>query len=101
MELVLCLEESMNQRLLNMHVVASRSNDVYLADFLEREFLFEHVDAIKKTSAYVAQLRRVGQGHGIWQFHQMLLNEEAKKEARSARFTSTMKADPIEEDEES
>ncbi|NP_001312408.1 ferritin-1, chloroplastic [Nicotiana tabacum] len=77
MELALCLEKLTNQRLLNLHAVASRSNDVHLADFLESEFLVEQVDAIKKISEYVAQLRRVGQGHGVWQFDQMLLNEGA------------------------
>lgn len=36
-----------------------------MADFIESEFLGEQVDAIKKISEYVAQLRRVGKGHGI------------------------------------
>ncbi|KAK1380249.1 hypothetical protein POM88_026993 [Heracleum sosnowskyi] len=39
--------------------VASRNNDVQLADFVEREFLTEQVKAIKKMFEYVAQLRRV------------------------------------------
>ncbi|XP_050264902.1 ferritin, chloroplastic-like [Quercus robur] len=30
------------------------------------------VEAIKKISEYVAQLRRVGKGHGVWHFDQML-----------------------------
>nr|GEZ53015.1 ferritin-3, chloroplastic [Tanacetum cinerariifolium] len=41
------------------------------------EFLGEQVEAIKKISEYVAQLRRIGKGHGVWHFDQMLLNEEA------------------------
>ncbi|TMX02768.1 hypothetical protein EJD97_019940 [Solanum chilense] len=77
MELALSLEKLTNEKLLNVHAVASRNNDVQLADFVESEFLGEQVEAIKKISEYVAQLRRVGQGHGVWHFDQMLLQEGA------------------------
>jgi ferritin heavy chain len=76
MELALSLEKLTNEKLLNLHAVASRNNDVQLADFVESEFLQEQVDAIKKISEYVAQLRRVGKGHGTWHFDQMLLRGE-------------------------
>ncbi|KAK1371002.1 hypothetical protein POM88_037094 [Heracleum sosnowskyi] len=33
------------------------------------------VEAIKKISYYVSQLRRVGKGHGVWHFDQSLLLE--------------------------
>ncbi|KAF8402579.1 hypothetical protein HHK36_010666 [Tetracentron sinense] len=79
MELALSLEKLTNEKLLNLHSVvhkvANRNNDVQLADFVETEFLTEQVEAIKKISEYVAQLRRVGKGHGVWHFDQMLLNE--------------------------
>ncbi|KAG2245175.1 hypothetical protein Bca52824_092978 [Brassica carinata] len=55
--------------------VASENGDVHLADFIESEFLTEQVEAIKKISEYVAQLRRVGKGHGTWHFNQMLLEQ--------------------------
>ncbi|KAM0043069.1 putative ferroxidase [Helianthus debilis subsp. tardiflorus] len=77
MELALSLEKLTNEKLLNLHEVACRNNDVQLADFVESEFLGEQVEAIKKISEYVAQLRRVGKGHGVWHFNQMLLNEGA------------------------
>ena len=77
MELALSLEKLTNEKLLNLHQVADENNDVQLADFVESEFLGEQVDAIKKISEYVAQLRRVGKGHGVWHFDQMLLNEGA------------------------
>jgi len=77
MELVLSLEKLTNEKLLNLHEIADRNNDVQLADFVETEFLTEQVEAIKKVSEYVAQLRRVGKGHGVWHFDQMLLNEGA------------------------
>ncbi|KAI8540143.1 hypothetical protein RHMOL_Rhmol09G0239200 [Rhododendron molle] len=76
MELALSLEKLTNEKLLNLHAVASRNNDVQLADFVESEFLQEQVEAIKKIAEYVAQLRRVGKGHGVWHFDQMLLRGE-------------------------
>ncbi|KAK9059706.1 hypothetical protein SSX86_020410 [Deinandra increscens subsp. villosa] len=74
MELALSLEKLTNEKLLNLHEVANKNNDVNLADFVESEFLGEQVEAIKKISEYVSQLRRVGKGHGVWHFDQMLLN---------------------------
>ncbi|XP_059456647.1 ferritin-2, chloroplastic-like [Corylus avellana] len=76
MELVLSLEKLTSEKLFNLHAVAERNHDVQLLDFVESEFLAEQVEAIKKISEYVAQLRRVGKGHGVWHFDQMLLHEE-------------------------
>eukprot|EP00268_Persea_americana_P036565 TRINITY_DN3608_c0_g1_i1.p1 TRINITY_DN3608_c0_g1~~TRINITY_DN3608_c0_g1_i1.p1 ORF type:complete len:307 (+),score=87.60 TRINITY_DN3608_c0_g1_i1:128-922(+) len=75
MELALSLEKLTNEKLLKLHHVAERSHDVQMTDFIEGEFLAEQVEAIKKIAEYVAQLRRVGKGHGVWHFDQMLLNE--------------------------
>ncbi|KAJ6429301.1 hypothetical protein OIU84_020853 [Salix udensis] len=77
MELALSMEKLTNEKLLNLHTVADRNNDVQLTDFVETEFLTEQVESIKKISEYVAQLRRVGKGHGVWHFDQMLLHGEA------------------------
>ncbi|XP_028798546.1 ferritin-3, chloroplastic [Neltuma alba] len=77
MELALSLEKLTNEKLLNLHKAASKNNDVQLADFVESEFLGEQVEAIKRMSEYVAQLRRVGKGHGVWHFDQALLHDEA------------------------
>ncbi|KAF5185929.1 Ferritin-2 protein [Thalictrum thalictroides] len=77
MELALSLEKLTNEKLLNLHSVATRNKDVQLADFVETEYLTEQVESIKKISEYVAQLRRVGKGHGVWHFDQMLLNDAA------------------------
>ncbi|KAI3474367.1 hypothetical protein Pfo_029228 [Paulownia fortunei] len=75
MELALSLEKLTNEKLLKLHSIADSNNDPHLADFVESEFLEEQVEAIKKISEYVAQLRRVGKGHGVWHFDQMLLHE--------------------------
>ncbi|KAK1602227.1 hypothetical protein QYE76_037531 [Lolium multiflorum] len=77
MELALALEKLVNEKLHNLHSVATRCNDPQLTDFVESEFLQEQVDAIKKISEYVSQLRRVGKGHGVWHFDKMLLEEAA------------------------
>lgn len=74
MELALSLEKLTNEKLLTLHSVADRNNDSEMQDFVEREFLAEQVEAIKKIAEYVAQLRRVGKGHGVWHFDQMLLH---------------------------
>ncbi|XP_006291623.2 ferritin-3, chloroplastic [Capsella rubella] len=73
MELALSLEKLVNEKLLNLHSVASKNDDVQLADFIESVFLNEQVEAIKKISEYVSQLRRLGKGHGTWHFDQELL----------------------------
>ncbi|XP_042510400.1 ferritin-3, chloroplastic-like [Macadamia integrifolia] len=75
MELGLALEKLTNEKLLKLHSVAEQNHDVQLTDFIEGEFLTEQVEALKVVSEYVAQLRRVGKGHGVWHFDQMMLHE--------------------------
>lgn len=68
MELALALEMLVNEQLLKLHKVASDENDPQLMDFIEGEFLKPQVEDIKKVAEYVAQLRRVGKGHGVYHF---------------------------------
>ncbi|GAB4857326.1 Dysferlin [Ancistrocladus abbreviatus] len=75
MELTLSLEKLVNEKLLQLHGVAEQNNDPQMQEFIESEFLSEQVEAIKKISEYVTQLRMVGKGHGVWHFDQMLLHE--------------------------
>ncbi|XP_028792031.1 ferritin-2, chloroplastic-like [Neltuma alba] len=75
MELALSLKKLNNGKLLDLHQLANENNDAQLTDFIESEFLADQVESIKKISEYVAQLRRVGKGHGVWHFDQMLLKE--------------------------
>lgn len=72
MELALSLEKLTNEKLLSLHSVAQQCNDAQMTDYIEGNFLAEQVQAIKQVSEYVAQLRRIGKGHGIWHFDQML-----------------------------
>ncbi|MCL7028126.1 hypothetical protein MKW94_007661, partial [Papaver nudicaule] len=57
MELALSLEKLTNEKLLNLHSVADKYNDVQLADFVESTFLTEQIGRIK---FYTASARMVG-----------------------------------------
>eukprot|EP00958_Prasinococcus_capsulatus_P030137 scaffold7946_cov403-Prasinococcus_capsulatus_cf.AAC.9 len=72
MELALSLEKLNNEKLLALHKVADEAGDVQMCDFVESELLGEQVEAIRKISTYVAQLRRVGKGHGVWHWDKEL-----------------------------
>ncbi|XP_039049331.1 ferritin-3, chloroplastic-like [Hibiscus syriacus] len=72
MELALSLEKLNNEKFLNLHKMANEAHDMHQADFIETEFLTEQV---KKLPEYVAQLSRVGNGHGAWHFDMMLNNQ--------------------------
>ncbi|KAH9393810.1 fts3-like protein [Tyrophagus putrescentiae] len=74
MEAALELEKTVNQSLLDLHSIASKHGDAHLADFLESEYLTEQVEAIKKLSDYVTQLRRVGSGLGEYLFDKHTLS---------------------------
>ena len=72
-KLVLDLEKTVNQHLLDLHTVAENNNDPQFCDFLESEFLNEQVDAINEITKYVNQLTRKGcDGHGVWEFNNKL-----------------------------
>lgn len=78
MELALSLEKLTMEKLYCLHKVAEDAHDVQLTDYIESEFLSEQVEAIKKVSEYVAQLRRIGKdGHGIYYFDRVLGEEDA------------------------
>jgi len=82
MELALALEKLTNEKLLQLHQAAADANDPQMTDFIEGEFLTDQVEAIKKVSEYVAQLRRVGKGHGVYHFDLEL--QEAMEPAAAA-----------------
>eukprot|EP00252_Welwitschia_mirabilis_P022842 TRINITY_DN629_c0_g1_i2.p1 TRINITY_DN629_c0_g1~~TRINITY_DN629_c0_g1_i2.p1 ORF type:complete len:275 (-),score=54.88 TRINITY_DN629_c0_g1_i2:332-1156(-) len=84
MELALSLEKLTNEKLLNLHSVAANCNDSQMTDFIEGSFLAEQVAAIKQVSDYVSQLRRIGKGHGVWHFDQMLLKGKANVDGAAA-----------------
>merc|ERR1711862_729414 len=74
MELSLSLEKLNYEKLLELHRVADEQGDPSLTDFIEGEYLEEQVEAIKKVSTYVSQLRRIGKGEAVWHFDRALAN---------------------------
>jgi len=68
LEAALALERQVNDKLLALHKTASDNNDPQLTDFLEGEFLKEQVEAIKKIADLITNLKRVGEGLGVYLF---------------------------------
>ena len=67
------LEKSINEHLLNLHKVASSSNDPQFSDYLEGEFLKEQVEAINEISKIISILTRFnGDQHAMWNYVQTL-----------------------------
>jgi len=71
LEDALRLEKSVNEKLFHLHKVADESSDDAFADFIEN-FLEEQVDAIKKLSDQITNLKRVGDGLGVYLFDKNL-----------------------------
>lgn len=68
MELALSLEKLNFQKLRALHDVADKHGDAQMCDFVEGALLAEQVESVKKVAEFVAQLRRVGKGLGVYQF---------------------------------
>ncbi|KAG8567863.1 hypothetical protein GDO81_013807 [Engystomops pustulosus] len=60
MQTALALEKNVNQALLELHNVATSRSDPHLCDFLESEYLREHVERIKKIGHHITNLKRLG-----------------------------------------
>ena len=71
-EFALTLEREVNEKLLALHKIASDNNDPQATDFLEGEFLEEQVESIKQIADYVTNLKRVGEGLGVYLFDKNL-----------------------------
>lgn len=65
MELALQLEKFVYRKLKVMHALGDECNDPEFTDRIEG-YLTEQVSAIKQIAGYVAQIRRLGTGHGVW-----------------------------------
>ncbi|KAK6022017.1 ferritin-like protein [Ostertagia ostertagi] len=64
----LALEKFNNQALLDLHTVATESNDPQFTDFLESEMLEEQTESISEMGKMVTNLKRVGSGLGEYMF---------------------------------
>ncbi|KAK0175801.1 hypothetical protein PV328_000004 [Microctonus aethiopoides] len=67
------LEKKVNESLLQLHGFSTTHNDPNFSDFLESEFLQEQVDSIKEIANHVTNLKRVGEGLGVYMFDSKLL----------------------------
>jgi len=68
LEAALALEKIVNEKLLKLHKVAGDNNDPHLCDFLEEEFLEEQVKAEKDLADKITNLKRCGEGLGVFLF---------------------------------
>ena len=68
LEDALAMEKDVNAALLKLHEVASANNDPQFTDFLEGEFLKEQVDSEKELADKITQLKRCGEGLGVYLF---------------------------------
>lgn len=80
MEISLALERLNYEKLLALYDVADQQCDAQMTSFLEN-MLEDQVKDIKRVADYVAQLRRLGKGHGAWHFDRLL--SEGKVDART------------------
>ncbi|KAG8222037.1 hypothetical protein J437_LFUL003957 [Ladona fulva] len=72
MQTALDMEKKVNQSLLDLHALATRTNDAAFCEFLEREFLHEQVKSIKEISDHITNIRRVGADLGMFVFDREL-----------------------------
>lgn len=77
MELALSLEKLNFQKLRALHAVADAAGDAQMTDFVEGSLLADQVQSVNDVAKYVAQLRRVGKGLGVYQFDQALADAAA------------------------
>jgi len=78
LESALQLERVVNEKLLALHKTATENTDPQLCDFLETEYLKEQVEAIKKLADLITNLKRVGEGLGVYLFDKDLKKVDLK-----------------------
>ena len=67
-ETALGMEKKVNTSLLELHATADKHNDYQMSDFIEGEFLKDYVESNRKLAGHIAQLKLVGEGHGLYHF---------------------------------
>ncbi|XP_064119438.1 soma ferritin-like isoform X1 [Macrobrachium nipponense] len=68
------LEKTINQELLELHMVAMQHDDVHAASFIQTIFLAPQVEKIFTISQYITNLERVGPGLGEYMFDKLPQN---------------------------
>ena len=70
-ELSLMLKKFIYKKLLDLHALGSDCEDPEFCHEIEN-YLEEEVRAIKNMASYVAQVKRLGTGHGVWDLDKAL-----------------------------
>lgn len=68
MEAALVMEKTINTSLLKLHKIADEHGDPQLLGFLQTHYLAHQIEIIKELAEHVSNLKRVGPGHGEWNF---------------------------------
>mmetsp|Transcript_7768 Transcript_7768/g.22978 ORF Transcript_7768/g.22978 Transcript_7768/m.22978 type:complete len:285 (-) Transcript_7768:420-1274(-) len=71
LELTLGFEKLSFRKLRELHAVTDEADDAQAQDFVETR-LTDQVQHVKIVADYVAEVRRLGKGHGTWHFDRML-----------------------------
>jgi len=71
LELTLGFEKLSFRKLREVHAVTENADDAQAQDFIETR-LTDQVQHVKIVADYVAEVRRLGKGHGTWHFDRML-----------------------------
>ena len=70
-ELALTLEKFVYKKLVDLHALGGDCEDPAFCHEIEN-YLSEQVRAIKDMASYVAQVKRLGTGHGVWDLDKTL-----------------------------
>ncbi|XP_037786771.1 soma ferritin-like isoform X2 [Penaeus monodon] len=68
------LEKSVNQALLELHMVALQHEDIHAATLIQTNFINPQVEKIFTISQYITNLERVGPGLGEYMFDKLPQN---------------------------
>lgn len=71
MELTVGFEKLSFRKLRELHGITDEQDDAQAQDFVETR-LTDQVNHVKIVADYVAELRRLGKGHGTWHFDRLL-----------------------------
>lgn len=72
MELALSLEKLNFQKLNDLYACAKEQGDANMAHWVRTSLLQEQVKSVKEHAVYVAQLRRIGPGLGVYTFDELM-----------------------------
>jgi len=68
MKASLAMEKAVNTSLLKLHEIADKHGDPHLLGFLQNHYLTKQVEIIEELAVHVTNLKRVGPGHGEWNY---------------------------------